>query len=58
MHKSEKLGSEMLRQAQHDKKEPFCHSEEQRDEESRGCARVSLKSSSYSGSHFFKLEQL
>jgi len=33
----------MLRQAQHDEKEPFCHSEEQRDEESRGCAKVSLK---------------
>jgi len=25
----------MLRQAQHDNKELFCHSEEQRDEESR-----------------------
>ncbi len=27
--------------AQHDFKEPFCHSEEQRDEESRGYAKVS-----------------
>ncbi|PIP72509.1 MAG: hypothetical protein COW89_06075 [Nitrospinae bacterium CG22_combo_CG10-13_8_21_14_all_47_10] len=43
MHKSEKLGSEMLRQAQHDEKEPFCHSEEQHDEESRGCAKVSVR---------------
>ena len=33
----------MLRQAQHDNKELFCHSEEQRDEESRGYAKLSLK---------------
>jgi len=55
LRKSEKLESEMLRHtpsgqegkgqislAQHDEKEPFCHSEEQRDEESRGCAKVSF----------------
>jgi len=34
-HKSIKGRSEMLRQAQHDNKGPFCHSEEQSDEESR-----------------------
>jgi|GEM_PF-487605 len=33
----------MLRQAQHDNKGLFCHSEEQRDEESRGYAKLSLK---------------
>jgi hypothetical protein len=55
LHKSEKLDSELLRHtpsgqegkgqislAQPDEREPFCHSEEQRDEESRGCAKVSL----------------
>ncbi len=33
----------MLRQAQHDCKRPFCHSEEQGDKESRGHAKVSMK---------------
>jgi len=32
----------MLRQAQHDNKSPFCHSEEQRDEESRCYAKLSV----------------
>ena len=33
----------MLRQAQHDNKRPFCHPEEQRDEESRGNTKVSCQ---------------
>ncbi len=43
LRKSKKLKSEMLRQAQHDNTEPFCHSEEQRDEESRGYAKLPLR---------------
>ena len=42
LRKSIKRRGEMLRQAQHDNKGLFCHSEEQRDEESRGYAKLSL----------------
>ena len=39
-------GKGQISLAQHDEREPFCHSEEQRDEESRGFAKVSLSGGS------------
>ena len=44
----------MLRQAQHDNKGLFCHSEEQRDEESRGYAKLSFRRGGFNGPLFFK----
>ena len=36
-----KLKSEILHYVQNDKEKSFCHSAEQSDEESRGCAKIS-----------------